>query len=152
MLWCVSSPFLYIVTRATTRERKPNGSLPKLWGVPYKFWGYKNKINSSWFDDKKRTYGTLLQYSSCSKSETLVAAGVMFVWQHWMIDFDIDQLWYWKRLMSTIIYMDNGHWRHGLVWTMDIEDVWSMDIEEYIEYWWYPYMYIHYCSWYQPWH
>ena len=36
-----------IVTRATTGERKPNGSLPKLRGVPYEFWGYKNKINSS---------------------------------------------------------------------------------------------------------
>ena len=42
---CVSSPFLYIVTRATTRERKPNGSLPKLRGVPYEFWGYKRNKN-----------------------------------------------------------------------------------------------------------
>jgi len=41
---CVSSPFLYIVTRATTGERKPNGSLPKLRGVPYESWGYKIKI------------------------------------------------------------------------------------------------------------
>jgi len=37
-----------IVTRATPRERKPNGSLPKLRGVPYKVWGKGNKkINSS---------------------------------------------------------------------------------------------------------
>ena len=42
---CVTSPFLNIVTRATTGERKPNGALPKLWGVPYEFWGHKrNKI------------------------------------------------------------------------------------------------------------
>jgi len=33
-----------IVTRATTRERKPNGSLPKLRGVPYKIWGNIKKI------------------------------------------------------------------------------------------------------------
>ena len=72
---------------------------------------------------------------------------VVYVWQNWMIDFNIDQLWYWKWLISTIIYMDNGHWRHGLVWTMDIEDIWLMDVEEYIEYWWCPYRYIHYWSW-----
>ena len=42
----VYSPFLNIVTRATTGEREPNGFLPKLRGVPYEFWGYKNKINS----------------------------------------------------------------------------------------------------------
>jgi len=37
----VYSPFLNIVTRAATGERKPNGSLPKLWGVPYDFGGIK---------------------------------------------------------------------------------------------------------------
>ena len=58
--------------------------------------------------------------------------------------------WYWKWMISTIIYSDNGHWRHGLVWTMDIEDVWLMDIEEYVEYWWCLYAYIHYCSRYLP--
>ena len=42
---CVSSRFLYIVTRATTGERKLNGSLPKLRGVPYEFWGYKRNKN-----------------------------------------------------------------------------------------------------------
>jgi len=75
---CVSSPFLYIVTRATTRERKANGSLPKLRGDPYKFWGYKNKIKLIPSDSarRKRTYGALLQYSSCSTSETFVAAEI----------------------------------------------------------------------------
>ena len=75
MLW--SSPFLNIVTRATTGEREPNGSLPKLWGVPYEFWGHKRnkvKLIPPEFDDKKRTHEALLQYSSCSTSETLVAA------------------------------------------------------------------------------
>jgi len=78
---CVTSPFLDIVTRATTGERKPNGSLPKLRGVPYEFWGHKrNKIKNKIklippeFDDKKRTHEALLQYSSYSTSETLVAA------------------------------------------------------------------------------
>jgi len=33
------------VTRATTGERKPNGSLPKLRGVPYKFGGCKKNKN-----------------------------------------------------------------------------------------------------------
>jgi len=37
--------YVHIVTRATTGERKPNGSLPKLRGVPYEIWGCKNKIN-----------------------------------------------------------------------------------------------------------
>ena len=47
---------------------------------------------------------------------------VVFVWQHWMIDFDIDHLWYWKWLISTMIYMDNGHWRNGWYeqWTSKI--------------------------------
>ena len=72
-----SSPFLNIVTRATTGERKPNGFLPKMWGVPYEFWGHKrNKIKliPPEFDDKKRTHEALLQYSSRSTSQTLVAA------------------------------------------------------------------------------
>jgi len=69
------------VTRATIRERKPNGSLPKLRGVLYEFWGYKIKIKLIPPDSttRKRTYEALLQYSSCSTSETLVAAGAMFV-------------------------------------------------------------------------
>jgi len=53
---------------------------------------------------------------------------VMFVWQRWMIDFDICQLWYWKRLISTIIYMDNGHWRNDWYgqWTSKMFGQWTL--------------------------
>ena len=67
-------------------------------------WGKKNKTNSTWFDDKKRTYGALLQYSSCSTSETWVAAELcLFDSIEWstleleMVDIDNN--------------MDNGHRR-----------------------------------------
>jgi len=79
-----------------------------------KFEGCKKIINKLLLirQEEKKTYGALLQYSSCSTSETFVAVENLIVWQHRMIDFDIDQLWYWKWLISTIIYMDNGHWRY----------------------------------------
>ena len=89
--------------------------------------GIKIKLIPPEFDDKKRTYGALLQYSYCSTSQTLVAAELCL--------FDSIE---WSTLILEMIDIDNnlfGQWtlKTWLVWTMDIEDVWSMDIEEYVE-------------------
>jgi len=62
--------------------------------------GYKIKLIPPEFDDKKRTHEALLQYSSCSTSETLVAAELC------LLTALNDQPWNWKWLISTIIYMD----------------------------------------------
>ena len=106
-----------IVTRATTRERKPNGSLPKLRGVPYKIWGCKiNKINSSWFVEKKRIYGALLQYSSCSTSEICVAAEICLFdsigWSTLILEMvDIDNKLYGQWTLKNILNIDDAHTR-----------------------------------------
>ena len=112
MLWCASSPFLYIVTRATSGERKPNGSLPKLRGVPYKTWGNKIKLIPPDSTTRKELMEPCCNTHLVQHLKHWLLPSYV-CWQHWMIDFDIDQLRYWKWLISTIIYMDNGHWRNG---------------------------------------
>ena len=92
----ITSPFLNIVTRATNRERKPNGFLPKLWGVPYEFWGHKrNKIKLILPDSTTRKelmepcYNThLVRHLKHGLLPSYVC------WQHWMVNIEIGNGWY----------------------------------------------------------
>ena len=79
------------------------------------FGGHKRdkiKLIPPEFDEKKRTHEALLQYSSRSTSQTLVAAELC------LLTALNDQLWNWKWLIPTIIYSDNGHRRCCGQWTL----------------------------------
>ena len=102
---CVSSPFLNIVTRATTGERKPNGSLPKLRESLIKIWGEKNKINFSWIRRQETNSWSLVAILISFDIWNIGCCRVMFVdsieWSTLMLEM----------VISTIICLDNGHWR-----------------------------------------
>ena len=112
-----SSPFLNIVTRATTRERKPNGFLPKLWGVPYKIWGDKIKLTPS---------------DSTTRKELMEpCSNILLVrhLKHWLPPSYVcltalnDRLWYWSTLVLEMVDIDNnlyGQWTSKMFgqWTL----------------------------------
>jgi len=142
---CVSSPFLYIVTRATIGERKPNGSLPKLRGDPYEFWGYKNKIKLIPPDSTKRRQ----HMEPCYNTRLIQHL------RHWLLPSYVcltaldDRLWYWSTLVLEMVNVNNNLYGQ---WTLKTWLGMDNGHRRCLVNGWCLYAYIHYYSRCLPWH